>query len=105
MRVCASCGALDRPVGPEGESEHWVKPEIRYIASREAMTCRQEGQGWQYRVFQGKPALERMQCVDCLRRNLERDQLWGEMRSRARELEADTSEGSVQAYFKALCES
>jgi len=105
MRTCASCGALDRLVGAEGESDHWVKPEIRYVVSREAVTRRQEAQGWQYRVFQGKPALERMQCVDCLRRNLEREQFWGEMRSLARELEADTSEGAEQAYFKALCES
>jgi hypothetical protein len=96
---------LDRLAGPDGESDHWVKPEIRYIASREAVTRRQEAQGWQYRVFQGKPAMERMQCVDCLRRNLEREQLWSEIRTRARELEADTNEGAEQVYFKALCES
>ena len=104
MRVCASCGVPDRSIGGGDEPEHWVKPEIRYIHSREAFSKRDEAKGWQYRVFQGRPALERMQCVECLRRNAERDQLWKEMRDRAKELETGSSETQEQVYFKALCE-
>lgn len=102
MRVCATCGAPDRLVG-DGDSEHWVKPEIRYIADAASVTARDRSRGWNYRLFQGRPALERMQCVECLRRNAERDGFWTELRGKALELES-SNDGGMASYFKALCD-
>lgn len=86
-----------------GDFEHWVKPEIRYVADAASVTPRDRARGWSYRVFQGRAALERMQCVECLRRNAERDAFWSELRGRAREMES-VNDGGMSAYFKVLCD-
>jgi hypothetical protein len=81
MRACFQCKREDRPVqtlrdcncgqnphDPECDSiEHWVKPEIRFLKREVDYTARDKAQGWTYKLFQGRPAMERFSCIPCIR--------------------------------------
>ena len=106
MRICTQCGAPDRET-PSGETEpeHWVKPEIRWVpkGQTEGTRRRLERAGWAFRLFQGREAMERLTCVDCLRRNTDRDAVWEGMRREARRLEKGP-EAAFDGYYQMLCE-
>lgn len=99
MKHCAQCGAIDNPVmdtvnlNPEGEPtvSHFVRPEIQYLKAGEQITIRQLKQGWFSRIFQGRPAIERDICMNCLNSNYIRRQLNDEYHRKALALEKDQS--------------
>ncbi len=99
MRVCSQCGAQDRDLGA---GEHLVVPEIRYLKSAEDFTPSRRGgtRGWSERVFQGRPAMERMICRPCLVEAETRDHVWAGMKKEARALEKETEEN----WYALLCE-
>ena len=107
VRKCAQCGALDRVHGetPEGEPEHWVKPELRYLKSQSEFTPRLAGLGWKWRMFNGRPAIERLSCIDCLNQNALRDWVWSELKESARRLEQTEDKAALGGFYVDLCES
>ncbi len=99
---------MDRELNP---GEHFVVPEVRYLKAPfeapfvpqgkpEELVPRLVGQGWSYRVFQGRHAMERMICRLCLNECEARDRVWGQMRKQALELERGTEE----TFYQILCE-
>ena len=105
MRVCSQCQQPDRELPGGEEPEHFVKPEIRWVA--DGMSPREkrrmEAAGWTLRVFQGRNAMERMMCVDCLRTNEERDKIWEGLRRDAKKLERQPA-AAFGGYYQMLCE-
>lgn len=102
MKCCSQCGAPDNPVveavGEESLITHFVRPEIQYLkpgeqgfAEGQTLTLRQLARGWVRRIFQGRPAIEREICMDCLNVNYIRRQLNAEQRKKAQALERDQS--------------
>lgn len=83
--------------------EHFVKPEVRYIKGPEEVTARLKRAGWEYRTFQARPAMERMTCVDCLRVNEVRDEVWGGLRDEAKRLEPP-KDVVLDGFYQDLCE-
>ena len=106
MKTCTQCGAEDRRAPTvdfyedangivHGEEGHYVQPEIRYLKEGENLTAREKRQGWHQRIFQGRPAIERDTCIDCLNSNYIRKQLNGEQQAKAKALEIkQTGEGN-----------
>lgn len=85
--------------------EHFVKPEILYLdrgedASRLPRLLRA---GWKQRTFQGRVAVERFTCVNCLNENALRDKVWAEMKRDARRLEQQQKTSSSN-YWLNICE-
>jgi hypothetical protein len=79
----------------EGDDQlHFVRPEIRYLKQGEHLTLREQAQGWTERIFQGRPAIEREICMDCMNGNYIRRQLNAEQRRKARALEQDQQGGA-----------
>jgi len=70
---------------------HFVRPEIQYLKPGENITLRQTRQGWIQRIFQGRQAIERDLCTNCLNTNYIRRQLNAEQRKKALALEKDQS--------------
>lgn len=95
MKTCSQCGNQDRPFvqnkadGTGTEIAHFVVPEIQYLKDNGEITLRQIKIGWKQRVFQGRTAIERDICMDCLNSNYIRRQLNAEQRSKALALEKD----------------
>lgn len=107
MRNCSQCGAPDQihvlnSREPEDPSsvEHFVRPEIRYLKPTEAFSEKHKRQGWTQRNFQGRPALIRYTCVDCMNANDVRDRVWGQLRSDAQKLEKGSNEWAD--YYQTL---
>lgn len=101
MRVCSQCRSVDREILiPGAAAEHWVVPELRWLPAGGAMTRREAAAGWAQRMVQGKPAIERLTCRECLNLNAVRDGVWAAMRADARGLEQKT----VDRYYLSLCE-
>lgn len=109
MRKCSQCGAPDHEVPVAGivdrddpsSVEHFVRPEIRYLGPRVAFSEKHKRQGWTQRSFQGRPALIRFMCVDCLNANDVRDRVWGQLRSDARKLEKP--QNADAEFYELLC--
>lgn len=99
MRKCCRCGAEDREVAAPGEEpEHFVVPELRWLAG--PMSKANEQRGWQFKMWQGKPAMVRSVCRPCLNAQALEERIWRELRSNARKLE----DGSEERYYQDLCE-
>lgn len=86
----------------DGDSEpvvtHFVRPEIQYLKpteigfkQTEEIPLRLRLQGWVRRIFQGRPAIEREICMNCLNSNYNRRLLNNEVRAKALALEKDQS--------------
>lgn len=97
MKTCTQCGVVDNPILETIPSEdgseltqrvhHFVRPEIQYLKVGEVITARQARQGWIQRIFQGRPAIEREICMDCLNENYIHRQLNAEQKANALKLE------------------
>jgi hypothetical protein len=104
MRQCAQCKTPDREIKREGEaSEHFVVPEIRYLSGKLKWDEKFRKQGWVPRAFQGRDAMERMTCRNCLVSNALRDRVWGDMRTQANRMEKPADENAE--YYRNLCEA
>lgn len=104
MRKCCQCGRDDHEIPTPDGVQHFVVPEIRYIKDIEELTPRLMRLGWRGRAaFQGREAIERMICVECLNANDLRDRVWGQMREDARRLEKKST--SDEEYYAVLCEA
>ncbi len=101
MRSCAQCGGEDREIVTGADSEHWVVPELRWLAGGRELTRRELGQGWRRRMVQGQAAMARDMCRDCLNLNAVRDEVWGDLKDAARRLE----QAPADRYYAALCEA
>src|SRR5712692_1427445 len=99
MRQCCQCGVEDRELMV---TVHLIVPEIRYLAARESLTPRLARQGWCYRRFQGRHAMERMICRPCLRANEARDRVWAKIRQEA--LAVEKGSADADNYYEILCE-
>lgn len=103
-RVCSQCKAADREiVRPEQESVHLVVPEIRYFRGSEDITPRLRAQGWIPKMFQGRRAIYRFMCVNCLNENEVRDRVWDQLRDNAKKLEKPETNPDGE-FYGILCE-
>lgn len=104
MRRCVQCGAPDREIPLPGEqSEHYVKPEIRYLdRGEDKWNERLRKKGWAPRTFQGRNAMERMICVDCMNENEFRDRVWSSLKRDARDKEQQPDEDAE--FYRVLCQ-
>lgn len=84
------------------DSLHFVVPEIRYLGPSEDFHPRMKAKGWEPRSFQGRPAIERKICRNCLNDNRLRDDIWGELKQNAKRLEKPKDE--TADYYRVLCE-
>lgn len=100
MRNCVSCGAADRSVETSSGTEHWVKPEVKWIKKPEDVTPQLVAKGWAYKFFQGRHAMVRMACVDCLRKSAEVESQLKQYRKLAAAAERKDEEN----YYMALCQ-
>ena len=110
MRVCVQCKTEDREIvipneGPVRDEDrvHFVKPEIRYLGRAEDFSPQRHGKrGWIYKVFQGRPAMYRNLCVDCINANQQRDKVWAELKRDALRLEKPKNPDSD--FYSLLCQ-
>lgn len=93
-RRCA-CGAEDRELG----TEHYVKPLIKFLGSKDALTPQLKAKGWEYRFFQGRHAMSRLACVPCIRLDKEADAMMRHYKSAAAKAEHRDEEN----FYAVLC--
>ena len=87
-RNCCQCGAADREIVRPGiDSVHFVVPEIRYLSRGEEFQPKYRAKGWAPKVFQGRQAMWRNICVNCLNENEVRDRVWSQLKADAAKLE------------------
>jgi hypothetical protein len=103
VRTCAQCKVEDHEIlQAGGESTHFVVPEIKYLGRAEDFSpLRQGRKGWTPKVFQGRPGMVRMLCVNCLNENRVRDKVWNELRQDALKLEKTKSPDND--FYAVLC--
>jgi hypothetical protein len=106
VRKCSTCGKDDRthPTGgpckcqkPEHEPdcdaiEHYVKPEIKFIQWAEhefQKQLRLIAKGWKFRQYQGRNAMYRYTCIDCLRAQAEIDRMAADHKRLGKRAEQD----------------
>lgn len=96
MRACQVCKCDDR----EDESgDHWVVPEIRWIANPQSVP-----KNWTYKFFQGRHAQVRMACRDCINRCSLHERVMAE--DKRLKLEAEGKfVNEFSEYYKILCEA
>jgi hypothetical protein len=108
--TCCQCGALDVPrleAAPDPTAPpivtHHVQIEIQWLKQSRPLQPREVKAGWRVKgIFQGRFAIERDICMDCLNSNYIRRQLNAEHRKKALALEQDKS-AETNFYF-ALCD-
>lgn len=103
--ICQQCRQLDRPVSIVGaEPEHFVKPEIRFIdrGDDKPLARRYVMQGWKVVMCQGRLAVERMICVDCLNSNALRDSVADDMRECQQR--AQKQDAPPDNFYLTMCE-
>lgn len=82
---------------------HFVVPEIRYLGRSEDFSPKRHGvRGWTSKVFQGRPAMVRMMCVNCLNENRLRDRVWAGLRADAMRLEKPKNPDND--FYSVLCQ-
>lgn len=93
MDHCQQCGRIDNPIVDPYTlaATHFVRPEIQYLREGQEITLREKKMGWIQRIFQGRQAIERWICIDCLNANYIQRQLKAEYTRKAKALEADQS--------------
>lgn len=85
------------------EITHFVRPEIRFLKPGETLTARDRRFGWQERaIFQGRRAIEREICMNCINANYIRRQLNSEQQKKARALEQ--SQNGEQNFYLLLAD-
>jgi hypothetical protein len=82
--------------------KHFVRPDIEYLKPNQNVTPRQIKQGWIQRIFQGRQAIERALCIDCLNANYIRAQLNAEQRAKAKKQEE--MQGAEENFYLSLCD-
>ena len=107
MKTCCLCGAEDNPMVDStdtwAEITHFVRPEIRFLKPGETLTARDRRFGWQERaIFQGRRAIEREICMNCINANYIRRQLNSEQQKKARALEQ--SQNGEQNFYLLLAD-
>lgn len=90
MRLCCQCGVPDHEIPqPYGaESVHLVVPEVKYLSRAEDFSKQKHGsKGWAPKMFQGRSAITRMICVNCINANRLRDRVWAGLKADALKME------------------
>jgi hypothetical protein len=103
--ICALCHQPDHEISVVGcEPAHSIKPEIRYIdrGDDKPFARRYIAKGWKVVMFQGRLAVERMICVDCLNTDSLRDMVAQDMRDCQKR--AQKKEGTADDFYLTLCE-
>lgn len=106
-RRCALCGAEDVVHNLEGHYdatgeavvEHSVTIQVKFLKSRDQFRGWELQRGWKYKVFQGRPAMERNICRPCLIGS----QLMNKEFERKKDQEL-RSKNSSDSYYATLCE-
>ena len=107
------CGAPDNTFGSEEingirETVHFVKIELRYFEREDdihnaALLRRLERGGFRGPiVVNGRKAMQRMACVDCLNIRERSRKVWGELKAQALKLERN--QGAEENYYALLCD-
>lgn len=118
VRGCCQCGKLDYELpGPEDDpSRHFVQIELRHLESMRGMEraedrsdplkiLRMKRRGWRFRdrcACHGKPAVDRLICMDCLNQNAIQDTIQSEYRRVALAMEKPKTE--TENFYLALCD-
>lgn len=104
MRACTQCKTEDHEIlQAGGESVHFVVPEVRYLGRSEDFSPMRHGKkGWTPKVFQGRPAMVRMMCVNCINENRLRDKVWGQLKTEALKLEKPKNPDTD--FYSLLCQ-
>lgn len=104
LRLCSQCGVLDHIIGQEEQDGrlrdlHFVKKELRFFERAEdvndAAVMRRLRRGkfiGPVIVVNGRKAMERLTCMDCLNQNERGRVIWGELRAQALKLERNQNE-------------
>ena len=100
-------------LGGEIIAEHSVKPEIRYLDTMAGFQREEDRKdpvkmmrllrkGWKQVAFQGRPAIQRLTCIDCLNANERARGVWAELKAAAETLERNAS--PEENFYHLLCE-
>lgn len=101
MLKCSGCGVEDRVITIDGEPEHFVRIDMRFIEKPDECTPKLRARGWQYRLFNHKHAMWRGSCRECAKARFEADSVFAEMRKEALDRERDQQ---PDTYWNQLCE-
>ncbi len=91
---CSQCGA------GAIVNDDSVRIDLRYVKSDTDLTPKLKHHGWQFKVFQGRPAIYRYLCIPCLIALDEAANCWSEIRQQAREVDAITT---TDDFYRHLC--
>lgn len=83
---------------------HLVVPEVKYLSRAEDFSSQRHGKkGWALRPhgFQGRQAMQRMICVNCLNENRLRDRVWAGLKADAMKMEKPKNPDSD--FYAVLC--
>lgn len=105
-RKCCACGKedvvhiLQGQYDERGEPliDHSVTLDLKYLKKPEEFTPRMQAKGWKYRIWQGRPAMERFICIPCLEGQREMQR---EFRSKLANERRSSVHGD--SYYMALC--
>lgn len=103
-RKCCACGTADVVQLIEGEPDHSVAIELRFIAAQNEEQAKKQitpylkTRGWRYRFHLARHAMERDICRPCLIAHEEIEREF--KRKRSSEI---NSSGNAESYYAVLC--